>query len=355
MNQKFFFPILPLLGLGMVALLAALWSGLARIGWALPSSPQLTLAHGGLIVNGFLGVLIPLERAVAQQRRWMLLPPLFSGVGWVVWFFSPLVGKLLFLFGSVGMVAILWVMFKRESQLHTATMLAGGLSWLLGNLLWLTGRALFEVVLFWIAFLVLTISGERLELNRVLRLSKRDQGLFKGVVGLLVVAALLSVFQHDWGARLSGVSYLLLFGWFLHRDIAFRNLRHPQRLTRFISISLASGFLWLGIGGFFFLVLGKTVAGPFYDAVLHSLFVGFVGSMIFGHAPIIFPALFGFTARFSKALYFPLALLHLSLILRLVGDFTLWAELRQWGGLFNVIAALVYLGLTARLYLKEEH
>ncbi len=342
------------MGLGGIALLMSLWSGLARLGWNLLSFPQLTLAHGGLIVNGFLGVLIPLERAVALRRQWMFLAPLLCGVGWIVWFFFPVGGKFLFLLGSMGMVAILSVMFKREPQLHTATMMAGGMSWVLGNLLWLMGRAIFEVVLFWIAFLVLTIGGERLELNRVLRLSKRQQALFKGWIGLLVFAALLSILYLDWGARFSGISYLLLFGWFLQKDLAFRNLRHPQSLTRFISIALASGFLWLGIGGLFFVFVGKTVAGPFYDAALHSLFVGFVGSMIFGHAPIIFPSLFGLTARFSKALYLPLALLHLSLILRLVGDITFRVELRQWGGLFNIVAALVYLGLTARLYLKGK-
>lgn len=284
----------------------------------------------------------------------MFLVPLLGGVGWVVWFFSPLAGKTLFLVGSAGMVAILGVMFKRETQLYTATMLSGGLSWLLGNLLWLMGRPIFEIVMLWIAFLVLTIGGERLELNRVLRLSKREQWFFRGIVGLLVVAALFSVFHLDWGARLSGVSYLLLFGWFLRKDIAFRNLRHSQPLTRFISISLASGFVWLGIGGLLFIVLGKMVGGMYYDALLHALFVGFVGSMIFGHAPIIFPALFGFTAQFSKTLYIPLVLLHLSLALRIIGDFTLSMELRQWGGLFNVMAALLYLGLTARLYLKEK-
>lgn len=58
MRKKFYFSVLPFLGLGLVALMTALWSGLARLGWNLPSSPQLTLAHGGLILNGFLGVLI---------------------------------------------------------------------------------------------------------------------------------------------------------------------------------------------------------------------------------------------------------------------------------------------------------
>lgn len=72
---------LPLLLLAAAALLAALWGGLVRIGWSLPALPlRLPAAHGALMIPGFLGSLISLERAVAlrQQARpgWIFyLPP----------------------------------------------------------------------------------------------------------------------------------------------------------------------------------------------------------------------------------------------------------------------------------------
>ena len=57
---------LPLIALGMLALLAGLWAGLVRIGWGLPPlQPTLPLVHGLLMVSGFLGTLIGLARAVA--------------------------------------------------------------------------------------------------------------------------------------------------------------------------------------------------------------------------------------------------------------------------------------------------
>ena len=61
-------------GLGLVALaglalLAGLWGGLLRIGWSLPPlEAQLATLHGPLMVGGFLGVVIALERAVARTR-----------------------------------------------------------------------------------------------------------------------------------------------------------------------------------------------------------------------------------------------------------------------------------------------
>ena len=67
MNKK----ILPFLVPALLALLVALWAGLLRLGWVLPSTRGLALAHGPLMVSGFLGALIALERAVALKIRWM--------------------------------------------------------------------------------------------------------------------------------------------------------------------------------------------------------------------------------------------------------------------------------------------
>jgi hypothetical protein len=56
----------PLLALAWAALIGALWGGLLRLGWAWPTpQPSLALLHGPLMVCGFLGTLIGLERAVA--------------------------------------------------------------------------------------------------------------------------------------------------------------------------------------------------------------------------------------------------------------------------------------------------
>jgi len=56
---------IPLLILAIFALLLGLWAGLLRLGWSSPAFPNLALAHGPLMVSGFLGGLIPLERAIA--------------------------------------------------------------------------------------------------------------------------------------------------------------------------------------------------------------------------------------------------------------------------------------------------
>ena len=60
---------LPLLAMGMIALLTGLWAGLLRLGWDLPLlRPTFPALHGPLMVSGFLGTLIGLERAVALRE-----------------------------------------------------------------------------------------------------------------------------------------------------------------------------------------------------------------------------------------------------------------------------------------------
>jgi hypothetical protein len=342
------FPI-PFLILAILALLAGLWAGLMRLGWQLPALlPSLAMLHGPLMISGFLGTLITLERAVAMKQKWMYLAPLLAGLGWLATLLIrtlPL-GPILLTLASLGGVAILVEITRREFALHAVTMLFGALTWFTGNLLWLFGWQIFQVVLFWQAFLVLTIAGERLELSRVLRPTRIQQFLFGGIVLILISGLLLAVSNIQLGARLSGLGLLLLALWSIPNDIAWRNLNHKLPLTKYIAWCLAFGLLWLGIGGGLSLGFGAQAAGPRYDAVLHAVFVGFVISMIFGHAPIIFPAILGVPITFQSSFYIHLILLHASLALRLIANYANWQAGRMWGGLLNEAAILLFLGMT---------
>jgi hypothetical protein len=339
----------PFLFLTILSLLAALWAGLMRLGWQLPVlTPSLTMAHGPLMISGFLGTLITLERAVALKQKWMYLPPLLAGLGGALTFLIrtlPL-GPILLTLASLGGVAILFEITRRETALHTVTMLLGALTWLVGNLLWLFGWQIFQVVFFWQAFLVLTIAGERLELSRVLRPSRNQQMAFGAIVVLFLASIAASIFDLQIATRLNGSALLLIALWSIRNDIAWRNIKHKLPLTRYIARCLALGFVWLGVGGGLSLLFGAQVAGPRYDAVLHVVFVGFVISMIFGHALIIFPAILGVPINFRPVFYIQLVLLHASLVLRVVADYANLHLLRMWGGLLNEVAILLFIGMT---------
>ncbi len=340
----------PFVALGLLALLVALWAGLIRLGCNFPPLLQtLPHAHGPLMVSGFVGTLISLERAVALGKRWAYAAPLFSGVGALLLLVNwPLpIGQLSITLGSLVLVAIFIWIVRRQPALFTLTMLAGAVLWFAGNFLWLAGWSIFQVVLWWAGYLILTVAGERLELGRMRRLSKRVEGLFLGLTALFVLGLLLAAFQLDIGVHVSGLGLLGLALWLLQYDIARRTVQQSG-LTRFIALCLLIGYVWLALGGIFALGFDRPFANTLqYDALLHSLFLGFIISMIFGHAPIILPAVLGRALRFSTAFYAQLVLLHLSLVMRVGADLLNWATVREWGGLLNVVAVLLFLANTA--------
>jgi hypothetical protein len=68
--------------------------------------------------------------------------------------------------------------------------------------------------------------------------------------------------------------------------------------------------------------------------------------MIFGHAPVIFPAVLGREIRYGPHFYGHVGLLHASLALRVAADLAGLIVLRRWGGLLNGVALLLFLGVT---------
>lgn len=117
---------IPFLLLAILTLLATLWGGLMRIGRQLSAlNPSLALAHGPLMISGFLGTLIMLERAFALKQKWMYIPPLLAGLGGLLTFLiRPLsLWLILLALGSLGGVAIPAEITRHETAFHTLTML----------------------------------------------------------------------------------------------------------------------------------------------------------------------------------------------------------------------------------------
>lgn len=332
---------LPLLILGFVALASGVLAGLARLGWSVPLPlAQLTLLHGPLMVSGFFGTVIGLERAVAIGRRWAYSGPLLTGLGGlaILLGFPFFIGATAMTLGSAVLLAgTAWIML-RQRELFMVTMMLGAASWLSGNLLWLAGSLVTGVVTLWINFLILTIAGERLELSRFLPPSLGAKRVFSAILAMLLVGGFLS--GSGPGIILYGAGLLGLALWLLRQDIARRTVRE-KGLTRFIAFCLLSGYVWLAVGSITLIAAG-SLTGVTYDVVLHSILIGFVFSMVFGHAPIIFPAVVRVRMPYHWTFYLPLLALHASLLVRLAGDGLAFPDLRSLGGLLNAVALALF-------------
>ena len=337
-----------LMAVAAVCLLMGLWGGLARLGWMLPVlHTNLVSQHGALMLSGFLGALIALERAVALERRWAYAAPALAGLGGLALSIGlpDWIGRSLIVAGSLGLIAIFIFIVKHKPDAAHAMMGAGALLWCIGNGLWWLDGPIYHSVPWWVGFLLLTIVGERVELSRVLRLSHTLYLLLFSLVGVYVIGLLIGLAQFQMGISVCGAALLGVSVWMLRFDIARRTI-HKSGLTRFIAACLLLGQVWLGVAGALWLLLAQQFTAGFgYDAMLHIVLIGFVFSMIFGHAPVIVPGVLRLPFVYSPWLYAPLALLHVSLLVRLLSDALHDAILRMWGGLFNEIAVLSFLAL----------
>jgi len=338
---------LPLLILGFLGLFAGTGAGLARLGWSVPElAASASALHGPLMICGFFGVVISLERAVAIGRLWAYAGPLFAGIGGIAAVAgATTAAPWLFLLGSLVLLAATVDVLRRQPELFTFTLTLGAASWSTGNALWALGATVHAVVPWWLAFPILTIAGERLELSRFLPPSPAARRVFAAILAA-ITAGLLGT-ATTWGVEVFAAGLVALSLWLGKQDIARRTVRN-QGLTRFIAVCLLSGYAWLAVGGAIIVAAGGFAPGsPSYDAALHALTLGFVFAMVFGHAPIIFPAVLRVAVPYHPTFYLPLALLHFSLAVRLAGDATARFDWTRVGGMLNALALAAFIASTA--------
>ena len=336
---------LPILLLGMLSLVGGVLAGLARLAWEVPAVAAASAGgHGALMISAFFGTVISLERAVAIGRRWAYLAPAAAGAGGVALLAGAPLGLAQTLAGAaaVVMVAASVQVLRRLVAPFTVVLALGALCWLIGNLAWLASGAVNAAVPWWLAFLVLTIAGERLELSRFLPTPAAARRIFFVIVGMIVGGALLSLLAADAGLRLFAAGLVALALWLLRFDIAWHNARRDG-LPRFIAICLLAGYAWLALDGVLGLAGGFDPGHPLRDSTLHAVGLGFVFSMVFGHAPIIFPAVARVKIPYHPAFYLPLLVLHASLLLRVAGGVSGAFALRREGGLANACALLLFI------------
>ncbi len=339
---------LPLLACGLVALLAGIGAGLLRLGWAMPSAAVHGLPwHGPLMVCGFFGVVIALERAVALGRAWGYAGVVLAAGGTG----AALAGAASLPYaGWAGAAAVLLVatlrLWQRQREAFVLVLACAAAAWLAGNVMASLAGSPAPALPWWITFLVLTIAGERLELSRLRPRPRGAEAAFALVMALLALALLLGLAWPDAGTRLFGASLLALAAWLARHDLARATLRVPGT-PRYVALCLLAGYAWLAAGGLLMALAGLPGAGPWQDAALHAIFVGFVLSMVYGHAPIIVPAVLRASVRFTRWLYLPLALLHAAMALRAAGDLVGVAGMVRAGALASALSLAVFVALMA--------
>lgn len=325
-----------------LSLLAGLDAALLLAGLAAPlDDATLAARHGVLMTLGFLGTLIALERAVALRTLWGYAAPALLGAGGVALTIGlpSRVGAVLLADGGVCLVAVYAMLQRRQHDDTTAVQALAAVAATGAAILWLR-LPLSELLLWLVAFVVLTIAAERVELAR-LHLPSRAGKLLLTAAVLLVLAAIGSLAQPDPGDRAAGLILLAVTVALARYDVARRTIRLPG-LPRLSAAALLCGYAWLAVAAAVWLYAGTPATTAQYDTTVHGVFLGFGMSMVIAHAPVILPAVIRRPLPYRPMQWAPLIVLQVSLVFRILGGNLLGVH-RAWsaGAVLGVLALLL--------------
>jgi hypothetical protein len=346
-----------LAALAAATLVSGLAGGLARLGVPLlPAAASAPLAlHGALMLCGFFGFVIALERAAALRWRAVWAAPALAAAGSAAALaLQPGLAAIAWLGAALALATAYAVVWQHEPALHTGIEGAGALAWAGGTLLWLLDRPFEVAVAWWCAFLVLTIAGERRELARFVplgRFARRSYLAVIGLQGLALVALVLPGVPVRGAGALWWFALLALAAWLLRFDLACRPGLVRSGWTLHTARCLRLGYAWLALAALWALVglLRGTAFGA--SGPLHMLLLGFVFAMVFGHAPIVLPALLRRRlAAPTPAQFAPVLLMSAAVALRAVTEALDGPGPRVGAALLQVLAIVLFgVLLVARL------
>jgi hypothetical protein len=343
-----------LLAVGGASLVAGLDAALVLLGLPAPvgghTAPLLPADHGTLMVLGFVGTLIALERAVALRRTWGYAAPALLGGGALAQLapWGPAwPARLALLAGAIAFALVYVPLWRRQRDPAVLVQALGAVAAAGAAGLLAAGVAVPAVVPWLAAFLLATIAGERLELARLRIRGRWAEPLLVAANAALVALCPAATLWPAAGYPLFGLAVLALAAWLVRYDVARATVR-SSGLPRYVAACLLAGYAWLVVAAGVCLLVPGSPSGAAYDAFLHAVFLGFVMSMVMAHAPVILPAVLRRPLPYRPAMWLPAVLLHATLLLRLGlgearGDTVAW----QWGGAGNVLAVLAFVLLAA--------
>lgn len=342
-----------------VSVITGLLAALALLGYLGGTrAAGLATDHGPLMIFGFVGGAIGLERTVAVRTWWSWLGPVCSaaGVSTLLAGLPVAVPALLFT-GSFLLLGLVYAtVHRRQATAAVIAQAAGVTGAVCATLVWgfADSGGFAAAMPPAVVFVVATIIGERLELARIPVTAGDPESLITGLVLALAAAGILGVVAPDAGYVVMGLLLSTIAVVTARVDVARRLIR-SRGLPRFSAVCMMLGYGWLALAGLIWVAFGRTSTGFLYDAAVHAVFLGFVISMIFAHAPIILTAVIRLPLPYHPVMYVPVALLHGGLALRLLGDARQVTQLWQFGGIINVTAVLAFLLTAVTLSMSAGH
>ncbi len=206
--MKFFLTKLPFIFLVAACLITGILTGWFRLGFNFPVD-KVFLDHRAIMTGSFLGTVILLERIVAMKRKWLFVFPVINGSS-VLFYYLGLqeFAFICLIIGAAGLTIVFYLINLKHGDLPHRIMWMGAVAWLIGNIHLYLFASYGHSILWWMAFLLLTIVGERLELSRFLPVNPFKRYLFviipRAICGWLFITLPFRGPIPHWGINASG-------------------------------------------------------------------------------------------------------------------------------------------------------
>lgn len=351
-SGKILWPYRGVMVLGALCFLIAISIGIWRVavtrGFLLPTIPESWPPHGEIMLGGFLASLIIFERMIALPIDSLIwVPYVYASSALMLHTGNPF-ARGIHLAALAGWLLHRWIAYRKFHRwekplvesvafitLSSALMYPGGL------------LARPEVALQGLAFPIAVIAAERLEMSF----------LIKKLGSRLVLSALigwcllwnLSTWRGIPNLPVMGVITLLLFASIAFYDTALRvSQKQTDGLHKFLKTALMLSYGWLSLGAIAMTASSKISSAIFKDVQFHLIGLGFIFTMILGHAPLILSSALSKLPP-KKAPMIPFLVFQTATLFRILGDFALLksASLWQWSGwisgLIHMISFFAYI------------
>ena len=255
--------------------------------------------------------------------------------------------------GMALLTAIYCYVWARRQATHAVLIqLMGAFIGLGGILLWWRGLETARAVPWWLAFLIVTIIGERVELARLAFASGSTERRITAESAALMVGLTVALYSPTIGYPLIGLSLGVLMADTAWHDIARGTVR-MNGLPRLAAVCMLSCYAWALVPALMWVIAPPAFDGYGYDAGIHAITIGFVVSMLLAHAPVIIPAVARREVPYHSAMWVPFAFLQVALLLRLLAGAREAAYPWRLGGTLGVVGMLLFVATTLTVTIRR--
>ena len=144
---------LPFMIVAFINLLVGMLAGLIRIGWSF-SVTSIAVHHGAIMVGGFLGTLILLEKVIPLKKKILFVFPFINALGLLIvvpGFYQS--GQAFLLIGALGLLIVFLLYFKRQPHdLSVIVMMIGACCQIGGHVMLISKQFYPMAFPWWMAF-----------------------------------------------------------------------------------------------------------------------------------------------------------------------------------------------------------